>query len=202
MKKVDEMDDGNKNKFEVIQEEGIVCNAVEDQGKSCREQLPALVEAILDSCREGSETMTHVESELLPSKEEIKKLVRIMLEIVYPGYYGDKQVDRASLPYYIGEKASELLERLSLQTERAIRHECRRTKRSCTHCVEMGRVTALEFLKSLPRVRELAASDVRAAYRGDPAAKSFDEIVFCYPGLFAVTVYRLAHVLHGQGVPL
>jgi serine O-acetyltransferase len=185
-----------------LSEEGVVCSAVEDQAKDCREQLPEVVEAILESCRSDAETMTHVESELLPSKEEVRRLVRMMLEIVFPGFFGDKLVDRSSLPFYIGEKTAELHDRLSLQIERAIRHECRRTKRSCTHCVELGKLDALEFLKKMPEVRRLAASDVRAAFRGDPAAKSYDEVVFCYPGLFAITVYRLAHVMHSLKVPL
>ena len=60
----------------------------------------------------------------------------------------------------------------------------------------------MKFLETLPELRLLLAEDVQAAYDGDPAAKSLDEIVFCYPGVAAVTVYRLAHVLHGLGVPL
>jgi serine O-acetyltransferase len=195
-----------KTKFPLITdplaEEGVVCNAVEDQAKNCREQLPVVVEAILESCRNDAETMTHVDSELLPSKEEVRRLVRMMMEIVFPGFFGDKLVDRSSLPYYLGEKTAELHDRLAVQIERAIRHECRRTKLSCTHCVELGKSDALAFLKCMPEVRGLAASDVRAAFRGDPAARSYDEVVFCYPGLFAVTVYRLAHVMHNLKVPL
>jgi len=111
-------------------------------------------------------------------------------------------VDQAALPYHIGEVASELMERLARQVARSIRHECRRNKDACTHCQTRGQAAGLDFLRAIPEVRRLAAGDVRAAFRGDPAAKSLDEIVFCYPGLYAVTVYRLAHVLHGLGVPV
>lgn len=182
--------------------EASACIESIENTQSCREKLPEIVDSILESCKREEETLTHVNSELLPSKEEVTGLVRLMMELVFPGYFGDKQVDASTLPYYIGDKASELLDRLSLQCEHAIRHECRRTNRSCVHCVEMGKELAISFLKEIPEVRRLAASDVRAAYKGDPAAKSFDEVVFCYPGLLAITVYRLSHVLYTLGAPL
>ncbi len=185
-----------------LHEEELVCLALRDDAKDSRECLTEVVEAILESCKSEAETLTHVNSELLPSKDEVTKLVKQMTELVFPGYFGNKQVDGAALPYYIGQKAADLLERLGIQCGRAIRHECRRANRACTHCVEPGIHHAITFIKTLPDVRRLAASDVRAAFRGDPAAKSFDEVVFCYPGLFAITVHRLAHVLHEQGVPL
>ncbi len=66
----------------------------------------------------------------------------------------------------------------------------------------LGQAKAVSFLEQLPAVRKLLAMDVQAAYDGDPACKSLDEVIFCYPGLEAVTVYRLAHVLYQLGVPL
>ena len=105
-----------------------------------------------------------------------------MLELVFPGYFNDKEVDRAALPYHIGSVSAELMDRLATQVGRSIRHECRRTRSLCSHCIEEGHRHALAFLKAIPEVRRLASGDVAAAYRADPAAKSFGEIIFSYPG--------------------
>lgn len=183
-------------------EEQSVCQTVEGVGQAYREGLPDAVAAIVESCRQGTAAMAQADSTLLPSKAEVSELVHLMLELVYPGFFGGKEVDAASLPYHIGSVASDLLDRLSGQIGRSIRHECRRTRSLCSHCIETGHKTGMEFLKAIPEVRRLASGDVAAAYRGDPAAKSFEEVIFCYPGLFAVTIYRLAHALHHLGVPV
>jgi serine O-acetyltransferase len=89
-----------------------------------------------------------------------------------------------------------------MQISRSIRHECRRLNSLCTLCIERGQKDALIFLGKIPSLRRILATDVQAAYDGDPAAKSLDEIIFSYPGLQAIATYRLAHELHIQGVPL
>ncbi len=178
-----------------------VCQATETHHRRYRDELPAVVDAIVESCRTVPH-VAHVDSALIPSKEEITGLVDLMLDLVFPGFFGRQEVDWPSLPYHVGQEVTELFDRLSLQVSRSIRHECRRTESLCSHCLETGQHQALEFLRRLPQVRELVSGDVVAAFRGDPAAKSYDEVVFCYPGLYAVAVYRLAHALHGLGVPV
>ncbi len=178
------------------------CEPIDDISHRHREMLPELVDAIVGSCREMSGALSHVEATQLPSKEEVTKLVGLMMEIVFPGYFGKKEVDWAELPYHVGSSTSQLMDRLAYQIERSIRHECKRTHSNCTHCGETGYSMALEFLKSIPDIRAKIAGDVAAAFRGDPAAKSHDEIIFCYPGLYAVAIYRLAHKLYKMDVPL
>jgi serine O-acetyltransferase len=178
-----------------------LCQASQDHHRRYRDELPGAVEAIVESCRTVS-NVSHVDSALIPSKEEITEIIDLMMDLVFPGFFGRQEIDWASLPYHVGQEVTELFDRLSLQVSRSIRHECRRTESLCSHCLETGQRQALEFLRALPSVREYVSGDVIAAFRGDPAAKSHDEVVFCYPGLFAVTIYRLAHVLHRLGVPL
>lgn len=181
--------------------EGSVCHASQDHVRHHREELPGLVEAIIESCR-TEPIIAHVDSALIPSKEEVHQLVQRLFDLVFPGYFDHQEVDWAALPYHVGQEVVEVFDRLSLQISRSIRHECRRTESLCSHCLDTGQRQALEFLRRLPSVRSLVAGDVVAAYRGDPAAKTYDEIVFCYPGLYAVVVQRLAHELHRLGVPL
>jgi serine O-acetyltransferase len=102
----------------------------------------------------------------------------------------------------MGMEIHTLFETLSKQISLSIRHECRRYQNVCTQCVERGHKEALTFLRKLPELRSILGDDVRAAYQGDPAAKSFDEIIFSYPSILAITVYRLAHELFVLEVPL
>jgi serine O-acetyltransferase len=111
-------------------------------------------------------------------------------------------VDQVNVKYYFGQEVTALFESLAEQITLAIRHDCIRHNQDCTNCEDRGQQTAIEFLKELPQLRNLLATDIRAAYDGDPAAKSYDEIIFSYPGLFAITVYRIANQLHHQGVPM
>jgi serine O-acetyltransferase len=174
----------------------------EEQSVSCaqRAELPAVIEDILRSCREDN-CCNHVDMTPLPSHEEVTEIVESLKNVLFPGYFGHR-VDKASLPYYMGVEVSRLFDRLTVQIARAIEHECRRTEGSCTFCQERGNAVALAFLRKVPGIRETLALDVEAAMRGDPAAKSHDEIIFSYPGLLAIAVYRVAHELHEQGVPL
>ncbi len=177
------------------------CHTEQEHQKEHRRQLPEAVERLVESCRTVPH-IAHVDTALIPSKEEVTALVRLAIRLVFPGFFGHQELDWNSLPYRVGEGAAELFDRLSLQIARSIRHECRRTESLCTHCLDTGQKQAIDFLYRLPKVRDLVSGDVVAAYRGDPAAKSYDEIVFCYPGLYAIAVYRLAHELWDLGVPL
>lgn len=178
-----------------------LCQTTEDHAHHYRQELPSIVEALVESCR-AEPHIAHVDSVLIPAKEEVTQLIDLMFEVVYPGFFGHQEMDWPSLTYHVGQEVTHLFERLSLQIARSIRHECRRLDSLCSHCRDTGQREALDFLRALPEMRGLVGGDVKAAYRGDPAAKNYDEIVFCYPGLYAITVYRLAHVLHRQGVPL
>jgi serine O-acetyltransferase len=111
-------------------------------------------------------------------------------------------MDPVNVGYYLGQEVTALFEDLSEQITLAIRHDCLRHDQSCTNCAERGQAAAVEFLRGLPAMREDLAKDIRAAYEGDPAARDYDVIIFSYPGLYAVTVYRIAHWLHALEVPL
>jgi serine O-acetyltransferase len=95
---------------------------------------------------------------------------------------------------------------LTQQIARALRHETSKNPQCDPRLSEdfeaLGQTKAVAFLEQLPDLRKVLALDVEAAYAGDPACKSLDEVIFCYPGLEAITVYRLAHLLHQLGVPL
>jgi serine O-acetyltransferase len=166
-----------------------------------REEIPAIVDQLVLSCNR-KDCFEHVGPEPIPSREAIIDILHRASCILYPGYFVKKQVDQVNVGYYFGQEVTALFETLSEQITLAIRHDCIRHNQPCTNCEERGQQAAVDFLRDMPQLRGLLAMDIRAAYEGDPAARGFDEIIFSYPGLFAVTIYRIAHQLHHQGVPM
>ena len=179
---------------------GHICKEERGAAAALREALPAVIDAIICSCREGN-CCNHVDMTPLPSRQEVNAIVDSLRNVLFPGYFGHA-VDQASLPYYLGVEVNRCYGRLAEQIGRAFEHECVRQEATCTLCQERGAKEALSFLRKVPRLRELLAMDAHAALMGDPAAKGLDEVISSYPGLLAVAVYRAAHELHLQGVPL
>ena len=177
------------------------CKVEARTAQEFREAVPQIVEQLVASCQ-LEDCFDHVGPEPIPSREQSIDLIHRACRLLYPGYFIRKRVDQINLGYYFGQEAVAFFEVLSQQIALAIRHECLRYGLPCTHCEERGQEDSIRFMRQLAGLRRVLAKDVRAAYEGDPAAKSFDEIIFSYPGLFAVTVYRLAHQLVDQNVPL
>jgi serine O-acetyltransferase len=165
------------------------------------DRLREVVRAMVHSCEEET-TVDHVGAALIPSKDEIIRILNILQDVLFPGYFGRQELNHSTLEYHLGHEVVVLFELLSAQVSRSIRHECRRTDSLCVQCVNKGREEALIFCEQLPHLRRVLANDVRAHYDGDPAAKSLDEIVFSYPGLYAIFVYRVAHELFLRKIPL
>ena len=166
-----------------------------------REEVPAIVQELVLSCR-TEDCFDHIGPEPIPSREAAIEVIHRAQRLLYPGYFIRTRVDEVNLGYYFGQEALAFFEVLAEQIALCIRHECLRYDLACTHCEERGQEAAIRFMRELPRLRSALAKDVRAAYEGDPAAKGYDEIIFSYPGVFAVTVYRVAHELWHQGIPL
>ncbi|MCE1228788.1 MAG: serine acetyltransferase [Firmicutes bacterium] len=148
-----------------------------------------------------SEPLTrHLDADTLPSRDAVIALVKQLRELLFPGYFGKQPVCLSRLEYTLGEHLSEIEVRLREQVTRALHHYAARHDRAVPEGTAQELVHS--FLSRLPDVRALLATDVKAAFEGDPAAADTDEIIFSYPGIFAITVHRLAHELHRLEVPL
>jgi serine O-acetyltransferase len=112
------------------------------------------------------------------------------------------RVDPVNFRYAIGQGTVALFDLLSEQVTRSIRHECFRLELECANCEQRGYEATLETLARIPELRRVLATDINATFEGDPAARSTDEIVYSYPGLQAIAVYRVAHVLYDLDVPM
>ena len=164
-------------------------------------RLPALAERIIAHC-ETDECYTHIDYEPLSSEGYVADLIDHFRRLIFPGYFSKEKLDPSNAKYNIGRNVTTLYDMLSEQITHSIRHECLRYDMSCSECDMSGQEKALAMLESIPAIRKLLVTDVQATLEGDPAAKSHDEIIFCYPGIFAIMVYRVAHRLFQLRVPL
>ena len=166
-----------------------------------RSEIPLIVEKIV-ALHNKEGRFSHLGLEPVPSRITVIDIIVRALRIIFPGYFTQTSLDEVNVPYYFGQHIVELFDILSNQLTSALRHDCMRFDLDCAMCAESGKRAALNFLNDIPRLQAMLAKDVEAAYEGDPASKYFDEIIFSYPGLFAVAVYRMAHQLYEQGIPL
>jgi serine O-acetyltransferase len=165
-----------------------------------KEALPEITEALVATYTECS-YLNHLGHRPLPSREAIVDILADLMDILYPGYTRRQNLHMGNVEYHVGDLIDGLHDKLTQQITRALRHDY--AQESPHEDFEaLAQQKTVEFLHRLPDLRTLLEEDVQAAYAGDPAAKSHHEIIFCYPGLEAVTVYRLAHELVLLGVPL
>lgn len=160
-----------------------------------------LVTAVLASYAEEPHTR-HIDAGQLPSRDVIIEIVQLLRELIFPGYFGKQDLASSTLEYHTGALLHGIQEKLLSQIRRAIQHHASRHGETLTDSDERATTIVREFMTGIPRLRAVLATDVQAAFDGDPAASDTDEIIFSYPGLFAILVYRIAHELYLRKVPL
>ncbi len=164
--------------------------------------LQRLAEAIVASYHEH-EDIQYIGATWLPNRDTIIALLRQLREVLFPGFFGRQNLTESELLLHTSSMIASMRDTLFDQVRRAIRHREQRGKiHDCPDCDTTAAALTDEFLGSLPELRRILATDAQAAFDGDPAASSPDEIIFCYPGYFAITTYRIAHQLHRLQVPL
>ena len=138
----------------------------------------------------------------LPNRSAVIEILEMLRRLLFPGYFENENMEPTDLYFYVGSLMMELGGKLQRQICRALMHDTSLTG-GCTPDAEVRSAQlAYEFLNKIPALREVLLTDVDATLDGDPAARSRHEIIFAYPGLLAITVYRAAHELHLLGVPL
>lgn len=170
---------------------------------SLRARIPQLTDRIVASYRDiGS--INHLGHTPLPNTAAVIEIAEQLKELLFPGYRRRQNLNMDNVVYYVGDLVDALHDSLTEQIARALRYGRdalgRDPGRDDVEMVAQER--AIQFLETMPDLRRLLSSDVQAAHAGDPASKAADEIIFCYPGLEAITIYRLAHELHRLEVPL
>lgn len=147
--------------------------------------------------------LQHNLTERLPSGPSLKEIILLVRSVIFPGYYGRSALNTTTVPYHIGTTLERLLLLLTEQIEAGLCFGCPiGNKCEACDCKQRAERCAAEIIRRLPVMRDLLATDVEAAYMGDPAAHSRAEVISCYPAIKALTCYRLAHELHKLQVPL
>lgn len=133
----------------------------------------------------------------LPNRSVIIDIVRDLKSIIFPGYFSTDTSATVFPEYYVGHRLNDIYDRLKKQIEIALLYHGEEPEEAATHADR----TTCGFFEQLPEIQRLLLTDVQAGFDGDPAAKSKEEIIFSYPGLFAIYVYRLANVLYKEEIP-
>lgn len=168
-----------------------------------KEGLPEITEAIVATYAECGRS-SHLGHRPLPSRDAVYGILSDLLDLLFPGFGRRQNLHLGNVEYHVGDLIDGLHDKLMQQIWRALRHEqdCQQNAPPPPDLESLAQQKAIELLKKLPEIRLLLDEDVASAYAGDPAAKSYHEIIFCYPGLEAVAIYRVAHELLLLGVPL
>ncbi len=165
-------------------------------------ELPEIVDAL---CARGTAldgAMRSRRGQPLPAKDVVLALVEELRSALFPGYFGIPVTSPEATRYQVGALLDDVFQALQVQIMRALCFTCEHEHGPVERCRDRAADLARRFMARLPEVRRLLHTDVAAAFEGDPALRSHDEAIFCYPGLHAVTNQRLAHELFKLGVPL
>jgi serine O-acetyltransferase len=164
----------------------------------------------------GDERARRISQRYLPSREAIVEVLELILDLMYPGYFGRRDLNSDNLGAHVADRVAALVPKLEREMEHCL---CYGRERDAGREREAGRERAGGppefgecaprahelaeiFLSRLPDIRNLLIRDVQAAFDGDPAATNLDEVILAYPGVLAVSVYRIAHALYDLGVPM
>jgi len=165
--------------------------------------LDVLTEELVQSYL-SDERARRISHRYLPSRAAIVEILEAVLDLMYPGYFGRQDLSRENLGSHIAHAVAVLAPRIEREMEHCLCYgQERDSKRALlSECAPRARELTQIFLRRLPEIRGLLVQDVQAAFDGDPAATNLDEVILAYPGLLAVSVYRIAHALYDLGVPM
>ncbi|MDD7759466.1 MAG: serine O-acetyltransferase EpsC [Candidatus Limisoma sp.] len=155
--------------------------------------------------RQSISNMCHMRlcGEPLPSQQAVRSIIDLTRMILFPGFFGSEGVNSYNLEYVIGIRCEELNNILTNQITAALA-----LQKGCGEAIDLPRLEkkaadiSMRLIGQLPEMRRVLHTDVSAIYRGDPAAASHEEVIYCYPSIRAITNYRIAHALHVMGVPV
>ncbi len=150
----------------------------------------------------GDSGINFIDASNLPVRDKIVDILDLFTELLFPGYTGKRTVTKSNINYIIIDILYHAYTELTEQIERAYKYRCRMEKCDTGGCRAMAEEATEHLLTRLPNIREMLKGDVGAAFDGDPAAKSYEEIVISYPCIIAIATYRIAHELYRKEVPL
>ena len=183
----------------------IPMNASHSKPSAPRPHLDELVSPILASYH-ADLRLEHIDATFLPSRHQAIALLDLVRDLIFPGFFCDRRLTSDNIAFHLGELLQQVRDLMEKQIDEALRYaenlEQAGHGDACDLCTEKARRITDAFIHRVPELRRLLSLDVRAAFDGDPACRHTDEAIFCYPGVFAIFVHRVAHELFTVGVPL
>lgn len=169
--------------------------------KQTKKRIEKLVEE-LSLTYEQEDGINFIDATDLPVRDKILQVLEKLIEVLFPGYTGKRLVTKTNINFIVGDILSDVTSELTDQVEKAYRYQCSIQKCEGCDCRTMAEEATEHLLSQLAKIKSLLKGDVTAAFDGDPAAKSYEEIVISYPCIIAIATYRLAHELYLKQVPL
>ena len=163
--------------------------------------LEAAIDAVVESYR-GPQEINNLESAALPNKRKVIEAFNHLKPIIYLGFYSKRPLTLENLRHTVAEHLYPAYETLVEQIFRVLSYEKAMGRSDAGRGPEWSEEVVLQVFRALPALRRTLNTDVVAAFDGDPAAKSVEEVVFSYPAIEAITAYRVAHEIYAQGVPM
>ena len=164
-------------------------------------EIKDLVNAVLESY-DKYPVIQNIDCRSRINSESVSDLLEMIRKILFPGYIEIKNLRKDSIEYHVGELLENIEYNLTKQVMMALPHSSKYREADKETLMESAREITHRFLEKIPKLRDVLATDVQAGYEGDPAAFNTDEVIFSYPGMYAITVNRIAHELYLLGVPL
>jgi serine O-acetyltransferase len=171
------------------------------KGELTDKKLGQLVDEIVKTYQ-ADVGINFIDAMNLPVRDKILEILDLLFELLFPGYTGKRTVTKTNVNFVVIDILCHVYTELSTQIERAMKYRCRLENCTTGGCRKMAEDATVHLLTQLPHIREMLKGDVKAAFDGDPAAKSFEEIVISYPCIIAIAIHRIAHELYLKDVPL
>lgn len=168
------------------------------------------IDNLIDSILESYDThglINRSDAETFPNRQNVVSVLSDLQSLVFPGFRVAENIDPENIRYITGEKVNNIIVKLTKEIQKALIYIMKQTKGTSeniteSHCFKLAEQTSIALIEKIPQIRGQILLDTQAAFNGDPAAKSNEEIILSYPGLEAILVYRIAHFLFENGVPI
>jgi len=142
------------------------------------------------------------EAGYFPNRENVVSVLKDLQNLIFPGFHKAENLNKESLRYITLEKINRIISVLTLEIKKTFLYICKNNKLDGSACFDLAEKTVISLITEVPHIREKLHKDIESAVSGDPAAKNPEEIILSYPGLEAILVYRIAHFLYENGVPI
>lgn len=165
-----------------------------------------LIQNVIDSY-DNLGLINRSDTDNFPNREKVVKVLQDLQSLIFPGFKYEEEITPSNLKYITGQKINNIIVQLTREIQKALiftlcQNKTNKANIADSHCFNLAEQTAIALIEQIPEIRRMISLDVEAAFKGDPAAKSNAEVILSYPGLEAIVVYRIAHFLFKNGVPL